>query len=727
MIFVRKPLGMALATGRAGLSSIALLAVLTLGLGSAAAAADRQLESIDVQTLPGNRLELRLTMSSAAPEPLAFTIDSPARIALDLPDTALRLDARRRDVNVGPLNTILAAEADGRTRVVLNLDSMVPYQTQVSGNTILVTLGADAGRVAATSFPAAAAAQSRPAAPARSARRSVEDVDFRRGEDGAGRIQVRLSDPNTTVDVREEGGRVVVAFRDTELPTELMRRLDVVDFATPVTTVDAMRVDRDTRMIIAASGDWEHLAYQSDTMFTVEVKAAAPAPEVRSPFDEARTYSGERLTLNFQDIETRAVLQLLSDVSGLNMVVADTVTGNVTLRLQNVPWDQALDIVMATKGLDKRRNGDVVLIAPAAEIAARERAELSARQEIQQLEPLRSEFLQVNYAKAADLGRLISGEGRTRSFLSERGSIAIDERTNTLLLNDTSERISDIRRLVTTLDIPVRQVLIESRIVIVSDDFNRELGVRLGLTQVGERGGNGLISMTGSAAGSASIVDSALDNLQNTGQPFPVQVGTIDQRYNVNLPVANPAGSIALAFLGADTLIDLELSALQAEGRAEVVSTPRVIVSNQREARIEQGVEIPYQESSASGATATQFKKAVLSLTVTPQITPDNRIIMDLMVSKDNVGEVLPSATGGFVPSIDTRQINTQVLVNDGETVVLGGIFETERRDFSSKVPLLGDIPVLGYLFRSNQRVSNKAELLIFVTPKILREGATIN
>ncbi|MCC5867602.1 MAG: type IV pilus secretin PilQ [Gammaproteobacteria bacterium] len=716
---------MALATGRAGLSSLALLAVLTLGLGSAAAAAERQLESIDVQTLPGNRLELRLTMSSAAPEPLAFTIDSPARIALDLPDTALRLDSRRRDVNVGPLSTILAAEADGRTRVVLNLDSMVPYQTQVSGNTILVTLGSDTGRVAATSFPAAAA-ESRPT-PTRTDRRSVQDVDFRRGADGAGRIQVRLSDPNTTVDVREEGGRVVVSFRDTELPTELMRRLDVVDFATPVTTVDAMRVDRDTRMIIAASGDWEHMAYQSDTLFTVEVKAAAPAPEVRSPFDEERTYSGERLTLNFQDIETRAVLQLLADVSGLNMVVADTVTGNVTLRLQNVPWDQALDIVMATKGLDKRRNGDVVLIAPAAEIAARERAELSARQEIQQLEPLRSEFLQVNYAKAADLGRLISGEGRTRSFLSERGSVAIDERTNTLLLNDTTARLADIRRLVATLDIPVRQVLIESRIVIVSDDFNRELGVRLGLTQVGERGGSGLISMTGTGAGSASIVDSALDNLQNTGQPFPVQVGTIDQRYNVNLPVANPAGSIALAFLGADTLIDLELSALQAEGRAEVVSTPRVIVSNQREARIEQGVEIPYQESSASGATATQFKKAVLSLTVTPQITPDNRIIMDLMVSKDNVGEILPSATGGFVPSIDTRQITTQVLVNDGETVVLGGIFETERRDFTSKVPLLGDIPVLGHLFRSNQRVSNKAELLIFVTPKILREGATIN
>jgi type IV pilus assembly protein PilQ len=725
MIFERKLLGKAGATGRAVLSQYAALAMLALGWGGLAGAAERQLESIDVQTLAGNRIELRLTMSSEAPEPLAFTIDSPARISLDLPDTALRLDSRRQDVNVGPLNTILAAEADGRTRVVLNLDSMVPYQTRVSGNTILVTLGDEESRVAASSFPAATVAA--PSAPLRTTARSLEDVDFRRSPDGAGRIQVRLSDANTTVEVREEGSRVVLLFRDTELPTRLMRRLDVSDFATPVSTVDAMGADRDTRVIIAANGDWEHMAYQSDSTFTVEIKPRVRREEDRSPFADGKIYTGERLTLNFQNIETRAVLQLLSDVSGLNMVVSDTVTGNVTLRLQNVPWDQALDIVLATKSLDMRRNGDVVLIGPAAEIAARERAELSARQDLQQLEPLRSEFLQVNYAKAADLGALISGSGRDRSFMSERGSLAIDERTNTLLLFDTASRIADIRRLVATLDIPVRQVLIESRIVIVNDDFNRELGTRLGVTSVGARSSSGLVSMTGTRAGSGVIVDSALQNRTTTGQPFPVTVGNIDQRYNVNLPVGQPAGSLALAFLGADTLIDLELSALQAEGRAEVVSTPRVIVSNQRQARIEQGVEIPFQESSASGATATQFKKAVLSLTVTPQITPDNRIIMDLEVSKDNIGEVVPSATGGFVPSIDTRQISTQVLVNDGETVVLGGIFETERRDVSSKVPLLGDIPLLGYLFRSTQSVSSKAELLIFVTPKILREGASIN
>lgn len=724
MICERKAQVLARATGLGALAQVAAVALLAMGFGVTASAAERTLQDIDVQTLPGNRLELRLTLDGTAPEPLAFTIDSPARIALDLPDTSLGLPARRRDINVGPLNTILAAEADGRTRVVLNLNAMVPYQTRVSGNAILVTLGTDAGQVPVAAFPAVTDTP-RASEPVRAAR-SVQDIDFRRSPEGAGRIEVRLSDPNTTVDVRDEGGRVVVSFRDTVLPAELMRRLDVVDFATPVTTVDAMRSDRDTRMVISATGDWEHLAFQSDTLFTVEVSEVVRREEPRSPFDEDKTYTGERLTLNFQDIEVRAVLQLLADISGLNMVVADSVTGSVTLRLQNVPWDQALDIVMATRGLDSRRNGDVLLIAPAAEIAARERAELAARAEIQQLEPLRSEFLQVNYARAADLGRLIAGEGRTRSFLSERGSVAIDERTNTLLLNDTASRLADIRRLVATLDIPVRQVLIESRIVIVSDDFNRELGTRLGVTQVGERGGSGLVSVTGTSAGSAAIVDSALGNRAATGQPFPVQVGSIDQRYNVNLPINNPAGSIALSFLGADTLIDLELSALQAEGRAEVISTPRVIVSNQREARIEQGVEIPFQESSASGATATQFKKAVLSLTVTPQITPDNRVIMDLNVSKDNVGEVVPSATGGLVPSIDTRQISTQVLVNDGETVVLGGIFETERREFSSKVPILGDIPVLGHLFRQTQNSSNKAELLIFVTPKILREGASL-
>jgi type IV pilus assembly protein PilQ len=390
---------------------------------------------------------------------------------------------------------------------------------------------------------------------------------------------------------------------------------------------------------------------------------------------------------------------------------------------------------MTTKGLDMRENGNVIIVAPAEEIAARETADLEARQAILELEPLYSEFLQVNYAKAADLASLIGGGGGggaagpgggSNALLSERGSVGIDDRTNTLLVQDTAERLQDIRRLVRTLDIPIRQVLIESRIVVVNDDFSRDLGVRFGFTGVTDNSNDGLISVTGSGEGSSIITESAIDNLNTTGTPFPVTLPGIGDRYNVNVPIENPAGRLALAVLDSDYIVDLELTALQAEGRGEIVSTPRVITANQKEARIEQGVEIAYQESASSGATTTQFKKAVLALTVTPQITPDDNIIMDLLVSKDNVGELTPSATGGLVPSIDTRSVETQVLVRDGQTVVLGGIYETERRETVSKVPFLGDIPGVGALFRSKSNVSNKAELLIFVTPRILEEGSSI-
>jgi type IV pilus assembly protein PilQ len=407
------------------------------------------------------------------------------------------------------------------------------------------------------------------------------------------------------------------------------------------------------------------------------------------------------------------------------MVVSDTVQGNVTLRLDSVPWDQALDIILTTKSLDMRQVGNVILVAPATEIAARERQELESRQDIQELAPLRSEFLQVNYAKASDLAGLLEGGGQN-SLLSERGTVSIDERTNTLLIYDTAERIQDIRRLVAALDIPVRQVLIEARIVVANDDFSRDLGVRAGVTYVKENGSDGLISVTGSGDGTDSIVTSGLGNLNSTGTPFPVDVPELGERYNVNLPIADPAGRIGLAILGSDYLVDLELSAAQAEGRGEIKSSPRVITANQKEALIEQGVEIPFQEASSSGATTTQFKKAVLSLTVTPQITPDDRIIMDLVVTQDTIGDFVPSATGGLVPSIDTRKVITQVLVNDGETVVLGGIFETERRDDEDKVPFLGDIPGLGRLFKRTSTTANNRELLIFVTPKILREGSNI-
>jgi type IV pilus assembly protein PilQ len=713
-----------LSHGVASLGAIFALALSSLAAHAQDAAVT--LEAIDVQPLPGQQVELRLRLSGAAPEPVSFTISDPARISLDLPNTALGLENRRQEANVGPLTTILAAEANGRTRIVLNLSTLVPYQTRVAGDSVYVTIGQAAGQPAPPSFAAQPSSPARPA-PAAAGDRSIRNVDFRRGPDGSGQVVVELSDPRTTVDVRQEGGRIVVEFQNTTLPTELLKRLDVTDFATPVFTVDALRSNRDARLVVTAAAEYDQVAYQSDNLFTLELKP--PVEEVASTgpggFDEEREYSGDRLTMNFQDLETRAALQVIADFSDLNIVVSDTVQGSVTLRLQNVPWDQALDIVMTTKGLDMRRNGNVIIIAPAEEIAAREQADLEAQRALQTLEPLRSEFIQVNYAKASELADLIRG-GDGNALISERGSVAIDNRTNTLLVQDTASILANIRRLVTTLDIPVRQVQIETRVVIVNDDYSRQLGVRFGTTLANDQSDGGLISMTGNGSGSDVIVGSALDNIQNTGQSLPVTIPPVNQRYNVNLPIANPAGSFALAILDSSYLVDLELSALQAEGMGRIVSTPRVVATNQREARIEQGVEIPYQESSSSGATTTQFKEAVLSLTVTPQITPDDRIIMDLQVTKDSVGEVVPSATGGFVPSIDTRQVVSTVVVNDGETVVLGGIYETEMRDTYSKVPVLGDIPGLGYLFRSRSNTNNNAELLIFVTPKILRDGARL-
>ena len=452
-----------------------------------------------------------------------------------------------------------------------------------------------------------------------------------------------------------------------------------------------------------------------------ERDSPAPTPsEAPDDADDQPQYSGERLSLNFQDIATRAVLQLLAETGGVNIVVSDSVQSNVTLQLRDVPWDQVLDIILTTKGLAMRRNGNVIIVAPPGELAARQQAALEEQLQQQQQEPLRTRYIQVNYAKAVDLANLILGGGQN-PLISPRGSVAIDERTNTLLVQDVADRIADIQGLVARLDMPVRQVLIESRIVIVDDDYRRDLGVRLGATAIGAAADNGLIAVSGSGAAIESLAGATLDGAQDSLAAL-AGAAPIDQRYNVNLPVANPAGRLALAMLRPDYLLDLELTAIQAEGNGRIVSMPRVITANQKQARIEQGTEIPYQESSSSGATTTQFKEAVLSLLVTPQITPDDRIIMDLVVTKDSVGELVSSATGGFVPSVDTRSVMTQVLVGDGETVVLGGIIETESRESTRKVPVLGDMPALGRLFRSQVTVENEVELMVFVTPKILRE-----
>ncbi len=701
------------------LAQVAVLGLLT-SVSVNAQDAGNQLLDIKVQNLPDDKVELQLILSGTAPEPLAFTIDQPARIALDLADTSLGMDSRRTDVGIGALDTVLAAEANGRTRVVLNLDKLVGYEMRVAGNSIYVTLESPlASRSTVTEF---AAASSRSA----TTERSIESIDFRRTDSGGGRIIVEMTDSSTPVDVSQEAGRVVVTFSNTQLADELLKRLDVLDFATPVNTIDVLKVNDDVRLVISARGVFEELAYQSGRTFTVEIQPVVvdERVQVATLYSGGKEYTGERLTLNFQDIDARAVLQLLADISGRNIVVSDSVSGNVTLRLQNVPWDQAMDIVLATKGLDMRENGNVIIVAPAVEIAAREKADLESRREIQQLEPLYSEFLQVNYAKASDIANLI-GKGGQNSLLSVRGTVAIDDRTNTLLLKDTADHIADIRRLVVKLDIPVRQVLIESRIVVVSDDFSRDLGIRWGFTGITDKSGR-VYATSGTADGTDTMIGSGLDNVAN-GDPFyPVSLPTLNDRFNVNLPIANPAGSFALAILDDDYLIDLELSVAQAEGNGEVISSPRVITANQKEARIEQGVEIPYREASSSGAVTVSFKDAVLSLTVTPQITPDDRIIMDIYVTKDSVGELVGDGFGGLVPSIDTRSVSTQVLVNNGQTVVLGGIYETEKGEQVTKVPYLGDVPFLGALFRSTRVVSNKSELLIFVTPKILKEGSAI-
>jgi type IV pilus assembly protein PilQ len=697
------------------------MAFLVLAVVSfAARAADPiKLESIDVQTLSGQQVQLKLHMSGPAPEPLPFTIDKPARIAFDLPNTTLALASRRIDVKSGGVDTVLAAEANGRTRLVVNVDTLLPYTTKVDGDSIIVTLGqqpgADVGR------PAMARAGAGPGPTP--TERTIRTIDFRRGSDGTGRVIVQLTDPRTPVNVRQEGNQIVVDFAGTVMPKNLMRRYDVMDFATPVQTVDALRVEGSSRLVISAQGDFEQLAYQSDNQYTVEIKPSSK--RTAGGAEEKKEYTGERLTLNFQDIDVRSVLQLLADTSGQNIVVSDSVTGNLTLRLQNVPWDQALDIVLRTKGLDKRRQDNVIIIGPTDELASREKAELAAHKEVQELSPVHTEFLQVNYAKVADLAKLIKTANAKDSMLSARGSLSIDERTNTLLVQDTTDKLQEIRRLVQTLDVPVKQVLIEARIVVVSDTYERDLGARLGISGFTTAGNNSLIAVSGTNAGTDSMISS--NHPASTTSPTGyVNFPTLDNRYQVNLPAANINGSIGISALVGNHLLDLELSAAQNEGKSQTISAPRVITANQKQATILQGTEIPYQESASSGATTTQFKNAVLSLKVTPLITPDNRVVLDLDVSDDTVGAQVTSATGGSVPSIDTREIITQVLVNDGQTVVLGGILETTKTKSANKVPFFADIPVLGNLFKSTTDINNKTELLIFITPKILREGSNL-
>ncbi|EHQ52317.1 type IV pilus secretin PilQ [Ectothiorhodospira sp. PHS-1] len=691
----------------------ALLVLCLLALyWQGAAAQTRALEQIIYNTLPGDRLQVIMRFSAPPPDPMSFTIDNPARIALDFPDTRNALPQRSQTINMGLTQSVNSVEASGRTRVVFNLVRMMSYDTRLDGNDLVLTLAPGSAPVTATAPPTVSGLPGR-IREAPSQARSIANVDFRRGPEGEGRVIIALTDPRTPVDVREQDGRIELSFHRTHLPEQLERRLDVTDFATPVQTIDAVLESERVRISVATTGEYDVLSYQAEGSYTLEVKPLTR--EEREALERERfVYTGERLSLNFQDIEVRSVLQLIADFTDLNVVVSDTVTGNITLRLRNVPWDQALDIILKTKGLALRQNGNVLFVAPTEEIAARERLELESQRQAAELAPVRAEFIQVNYARAADVAGIISGE-QTR-FLSERGSITVDSRTNTLLVQDTADKLQEIRRLISTLDIPVQQVLIETRIVVATDDFARDLGMRFGVTGV-RQDGNTLYSTGGGLAATDGIIRDAVNNLNITDSP-----PSLNDRLNVNMPVTSPAGSIGLSILRPDVLLDLELTALQVEGRGEIVSTPRVITANGQTAVIKQGERIPYEEATSSGATSIQFIDAVLSTEVTPQITPNGNIILNIRVNKDNAGTREVRGT----PSIETREVNTQVFVRNGETVVLGGIYEITSLDQLRKTPFLGDLPIIGQLFRQRSRSENKAELLVFVTPKVVEES-TLN
>lgn len=689
--------------------------IFTVSCFAASAQTDNSIESVNVSPQQGGKIIVKVTLKNApANPPAGFTINNPPRIAFDFQNTSSALGRNVQDIGEGDLRRINVVQAGNRTRMVLELSKSVSYDTQIDGKALLITLQGVASASAGATSITQRFAEVRPG----DQKHSLRDIDFRRGTNGEGRIVVDLSDNQVGIDVRQQGRQILVDFINTALPKNLERRLDVVDFGTPVQRVDAVAQGSNTRLIIEPRGNWEHSAYQTDNRFILEVKQIVEDPN-KLVQGSRPGYRGEKLSLNFQNVEVRAVLQVIADFTGLNIITSDTVTGNLTLRLKDVPWDQALDIILQSKGLDMRKTGNVVWIAPRDELATKEKLALEARQQITELEPTRTESFQLNYAKAEAFSKLLT-DSRQR-ILSKRGSAVWDQRTNNVFVQDTPARLEDVRRLLRTIDVPVRQVMIESRIVEASDTFSRNLGVRLGYHD--RSSGFGVPSSNSGVRilPGANLNDTGAHSTQLAGTP------TLSDFSNVNLPATGIAGAAAGVFSlvlfnqNLTRFINLELSALQADGKGKIISSPRVITANQIEAIIEQGTEIPYQNATSSGATAVQFKKATLSLKVKPQITPDDNVIMDLKVNKDSVGQI---TTGG--PSIDTKQISTEVLVENGGTVVIGGIYLQEERSTTTKVPVLGDLPYVGFLFKQNQRVDNRNELLIFITPKILKDGLTL-
>jgi len=709
-----------------------IAAALLLVLAVTAPASAANLVDLQFNSLPGGSFEAQLVFDAPPPAPQAYSIEKPARIAVDLPGVTSQLKEKKHTLGYENASSAVVLESSGRTRMILNLLQPASYTTRVEGNTLFVRVG-DAGareylKPVSGSSAVASALAKQPVRSAAIGGRSINNIDFRRGDVGEGRLIVDLSDPKTDINASVEGRKIKLEFKGTTLPESLQRRFDVTDFATPVKLVDAQSGSSGAVIFLQASGEYDYLAYQTDNQYVVSVK-----PLTKEELDQRKkefAYTGQRLSLNFQDIEVRAVLQIIADFTGLNLVASDTVNGRITLRLQNVPWDQALDLVLKTKGLDKRQDGNVLLVAPAAEIAERERQELETKKQVQELAPLQTEHIRIRYASAKELFKLFdpkgtggsggssSGAGKTSSILSPRGQVIVDERTNSLLVTETAQKLDEFRRIVKLLDIPIRQVLIEARIVIANSDFNNSIGIRWGAAGVVGVNNNPLYF-----GGHKDVINTAINTnatnsaAGNTNVPY-----SIPDALNVDLGATSATSSLAIGYVSRDINLQAEISAQESQGRGEVVSQPKVITGDKQQATIKSGTEIPYQQSAANGETTVSFKEAVLKLDVTPSITPDDRIIMDLVVNQDSVGKTVPTGNGGAVPSIDTNALKTQVLVGNGDTVVLGGVFKSSDVTRVDKVPFLGDLPYIGRLFKRTEVTKNKSELLIFITPRILAD-----
>ena len=692
-----------------GRPSFLMLTLVSLFWTSSLLAASNTLTDIKFSTLPGDKVQITLSMSGPAIAPKSFATDKPARISLDFNDTDSALVKKTHSIGIGKARNITAIEAGGRMRVVIGLVSSTQFKTKLQGNDVIITLDSGGG---SSSVASRASGQG-------SGTLEMTDIDFRRGENGEGRVVISLTDPSAVIDIRQEGANVVLNFLETHLPERLQRRLDVTDFATPVKMIDTLPKGNGVEMVITPMGEYEHLAYQAEDKFVVEFKAITKE-EKEAQKKKRFTYTGERLSLNFQDIEVRAVLQLLADFTDLNMVTSDSVGGNLTLRLTNVPWDQALDIILKAKGLAMRQTGNVILVAPTEEIAAREKLELESQNQIEELAPLRSEFIQINYAKAADLAALIKSPDN--SLLSDRGSITVDERTNTLLVQDIDIRLEDIHRLVDKLDIEVRQVLIESRVVNADLDFKEQIGVAFGSAGAGELEGGRTFVAGGAIPGRLNAAGVAGPNGVN---PFIFTGDNEDaESLLVDLGVTGATSGVqfVLGKIGSH-ILELELTAAASENRIETIGSPSVVTLDKHEATVASGVEIPFLEASASGAATTQLKKAELRLKVTPSITPDDRIIMDLDIT-NNAALNAANANGAV---ISTQELRSSVLVDNGETIVLGGVYQRDTEDNLDKTPFFGDLPYVGYLFRRTTDNERKRELLIFITPKILKTSLGVN